>query len=335
MAYDFWAYLPPRWAGNGVNFVQYALFALAVVTLLVRYGTAEALDRNRLRWVVAAFAVAYVPSFIIFFAMTQGRQPGPLLYNCAAAWQAIAPIALAYTVLKHRLFDIRFVISALVYTVMTSFSVGLLALADWGFSSWLAQSRFALAAEVVLALLLGVTMSNVHKCLERFLNGVIFRAQTIALHALRRFAQETDLIPDPEHLLCQTYEALRTRLESEYAAIYTAEGSSYVLTTPSAASTPALLSAHDFAVLRLRRWHEPFECDEPEHSLRGALMLPMNARGQLVGFVVCGPKRDHTHYLPEELETLTFLTHRMGSAFALLTLAAAPLALRESHPQPI
>lgn len=335
VAYVFAAYRPPDAIGLGAIWLLYALFGAAILTLLVRYGTAEPLDRNRLRWVVASFAVAYVPGLIVTFGQSQGFQPAPWVFNCAFAWQVVAPIALAYTVLKHRLFDIRFVFSrALLYTVMMSFTVGVLALADWGFGAWLAQSRFALVAEIALALILGVTMTHAHKRLERLLNGVIFRAQSIALQALRRFAQETDLIPDPEHLLSQTYDALRIRLESEYAAVYTAEGGSYALSTPATATTPLLLGAHDFAVLRLKRWHEAFECDEPEHPLRGALMLPMTARGQLVGFVVCGPKRDHTHYLPEEVETLTFLTHRMGSAFALLTLAAAPLALREARSQP-
>jgi len=233
----------------------------------------------------------------------------------------LAPIAVAYTVLKHRLFDIRLVFSrAILYGVITSITIGLLALVDWGFGRWLAQSRFALVLELALAVLLGVMLTSVHSRLERFLNSVIFRAQTLALQALHRFALESDLIPDAHHLLQQTYEALRSRLESEYAAIYTLDGSSYTLVTPTQAA-PGILASHDFAVLRLRRWHEPFECDEPGHPLRGALLLPMSARGELVGFIACGPKRDRTHYLPEEVQTLSVLAHRVGSAFALLTLA--------------
>ena len=72
----------------------------------------------------------------------------------------------------------------------------------------------------------------------------------------------------------------------------------------------------------MRRWSEPFECDEPHHPLRAALLLPMTARTQLVGFIVCGPKRDRTHYLPEEVETLGALAHRTGAAYGWLTLRA-------------
>lgn len=174
-----------------------------------------------------------------------------------------------------------------------------------------------------MAVLIGVLLTTVHRRIESLLNSVIFRAQTLALQALRRFALETDLISDPRHLLLQTYEALHSRLESEYAAVYTTDGSAYALATPGSDAIPAILSAHDFAVLRLRRWQEPFECDEPGHPLRGSLLLPMTARAQLVGFIACGPKIDHTHYLPEEVETLASLAHRAGSAYALLTLRPA------------
>ena len=127
-------------------------------------------------------------------------------------------------------------------------------------------------------------------------------------------------IADPKRLLEQTHEALQSRLESEYVAIYAEEGSSYALATPVSKTVPELLAADDFAVLRLRRWHEAYESDDPRHALRGALLTPMTVRGDLVGFIVCGPKHDRTHYLPEEYDTLTMLTHRVGNAFAWLTL---------------
>ncbi|HKU68326.1 MAG TPA: hypothetical protein VJP85_11175 [Candidatus Baltobacteraceae bacterium] len=325
LAYEMWGGARPQW-GSDVFLVLLALTnPCAIAILIMRYAGAREADRNRLRWVVAAFSVAFLPILIASIAQeANSRVAVPWVENTVQTWEVIAPIALAYTILKHRLFDIRFVLSrALVYAILTSLTVGVLALADWGFGVWLAQSRFALVAEVGLALILGVTLTTVHKRTEKILNSIVFRSQMIALAALRRFAQETDLIPDPQHLIEQAYEALRGRLECDYVAVYTGEGSSFARATPDGARVPQLLAGHDLAVLRLKRWHEPFECDEPGHALRGALLLPMTARGQLVGFIVCGPKLDRTHYLPEEIETLSLLTHRTGSAYALLTMSAA------------
>ncbi len=313
--------VPFVWAGVTTSSFILAFYVAAVTTLFARYAKADEESRNRLRWVVATFSVAYIPYLGAVIGEIAFQQFSPIAFNIGSTLMLVAPVALAYTVLRHRLFDIRFVMSrALIYGVMTSLVIGVLALVDWAFSRWLAESRFALVAELGMALLLGVTLTTLHRRLERFLNAVIFRAQALALQTLRRFASETDLISDPQRLLSQTYEAMRTRLESTYAAIYTIDGSLYALASPKLETTPTVLPSDDFAVLRLRRWSESFECDETDHPLRGALFVPMVVRGQLVGFLVCGPKRDGTHYLPEEIDTLATLAHRTGMAYAWLTL---------------
>ena len=308
-----------------VTGLRFGLFALGTAILIGRYVRADREDRNRLQWIVAAFAVAFLPGLTTNVMMTELSIFPPIsVLNIVNVWQVLAPIALAFTILKHRLFDIRFVVSrALVFGVMTSLVVGALALVDWLLGRWLAQSRFALVAELALALVLGVFLTTVHRRIEVALNNVIFRTQVLALRALHRFALEVDLIADPKRLVAQTFEALRARVEAEYAAIYTVDGSSFALATPPGGPAPALLPNDDFAVLRLRRWGEPFVCDEPGHPLRSALLLPMAARTQLVGFIVCGPKRDRTLYLPDEIETLATLAHRTGSAYAWLTFRGA------------
>lgn len=305
-----------------LNRLELTFFAVGVITLLARYVNADRETRPRLQWIVAAFSVAFVPIFVLNSLLTElGIFPPVWIINSIQTWSVLAPVAVAYTVLRHRLFDIRLVFSrALLYGLVTSVIIGILALVDWAFGRWLAESRFALVGELALALLLGVGITLVHRRIEQSLNRIIFRAQVLALEAIRRFGHEVDLISDPQRLLGQTYEALHTRLECEYVGVYTAEGSSFALSAPAASPLPAILPNDDFAVLRMRRWGEPFECDEPHHALRAALFVPMTARTQLVGFLVCGPKRDRTHYLPEEIETLSALAHRTGGAYAWLTL---------------
>lgn len=316
------AWLPSAWIGTAFTLAGFLIFGCGIAILFARYAAASVQSRVRLQWVAAGLAVAFLPTFVIN-VMTEalGLLPSILFINLAQTWIVIAPIAVAYTVLRHRLFDLRLVVSrALVYAIITSLMVGILALVDWAFGQWLAQSRFALVGELALALFLGFSLTTVHRRIENALNAIIFRAKAVALAALRRFTQEIDLIADPQRLMAQTFDALNKRLESEYVAIYTVDGAAYARATPAVEPTPSLLPNDDFAVLRLRRWSEPFECDEPGHPLRGALLLPMMARAQLVGFIVCGPKRDRTHYLPDEVETLSALAHRAGSAYAWLTM---------------
>ena len=303
------------------NAAFYGLFSVAIFVLLARYATVGQEERNRLRWMVAAMTIAFVPNLITgFFEGTLGIFLPIWWNNVAVIFYALAPMALAYTILRHRLFDIRLVVSrALVYGILTTGIVALLALVEWIVHHWLEESRFAIVAELALAVFLGVLLTGVHRRVEHALNQLIFRAQVLALEALRRFTKEIDLIPDPQRLLAQTYDALRTRLDSDFVAIYAAEGSSFVLATPRSHELPVLFAVDDLAVLRLRGFNEAFECDEPQHPLRGSLLLPMTAHTQVVGFIACGPKRDRTHYLPGEVEALAALAHRSGSAYLWLT----------------
>jgi hypothetical protein len=328
----FAGWTSPSWLDIGSDILRLSGYAIGVLALIVRYFSVAADERNRLRWVVSAFAIAFLPFLTVTFAWTQALFPtSPTVINLSQACAVLAPIALAYTVFKHRLFDIRLVVSrALIYTTMTSFIVGAVALVDWGFGKWLERSRFATIVELALALFLGAMMTTLHRRIEHLLNRVIFRSQTLALEGLRRFAQETDLIADPARLLSQTHDALRARLEADYVAIYTADGAAYALSTAREAALPTIIAGDDFAVLRVRRWSEPFECDEPSHPLRAALFVPMTARMRLVGFIVCGPKRDRTHYLPEEVDALTMLSHRVASSYLWLT--SAPTASMLSSP---
>lgn len=335
--YVFGGWVSPPGLSAAADVFRAAGYAVGVAALIVRYFAAKTDERNRLQWMLCAFAIAYLPFVAITFSWTRGIvASSPTIINLCQACAVLAPIALAYTVLKHRLFDIRLVVSrALMYAAMMSLVVGALALVDWAFSRWLQQSRFATLLELALALLLGVVLTTLHRRIELLLNRVIFRAQALALAGLRRFAHETDLIADPQRLLSQTHDALSSRIECEYVAMYTADGGSYALSSPRDPGLPAILAGDDFAVLRVRRWSEPFECDEPSHVLRGGLFVPMSARAQLVGFIVCGPKRDRTHYLPEEVETLAMLSHRVASSYAWLTMVStAPLLASPSFDSP-
>jgi len=312
----------PQEITGWVQFLIAALYVPGIVVLIARYSGSAQAERTRLRWVVGAFAIAFLP--YVFFTAAENAAANVIslpVANIVQAWLIVAPVALAYTILKHRLFDIRFVVSrALIFGFMTTLMVGILALADWGFGKWLEQSRFQLIAEAALALALGFSITTVHKRMEHALNRVIFRAQAVALAAIRRFTHEVDLIGDPNQLLAQTLETLRTRVDAEYVAVFSEEGTTFIQAQPGVDSLPAMLSANDLAVLRLRRWSEPFECDVPQHVLRGALLLPMTARTRLVGFIACGPKTDHTHYVPEETDTLQALAHRAGAGYAWLTM---------------
>jgi hypothetical protein len=111
---------------------------------------------------------------------------------------------------------------------------------------------------------------------------------------------------------------LRENVDGRFAAIYLSKNGGYSRVRSSDNSPPLTLPQDDAAIVRLRRWNEPFEMKPGEHPLSESLLLPMTIGGTLLGLLVCGPKRERTHYLNEEIEALTQVAHRVGTASYVL-----------------
>lgn len=148
----------PPWVQSVGNILTGVLFLPGIAVLLVRYATSPKNQQSRLRWIVVSFAVAFLPWIMINVVMAVTNIEPPLsLLNMSQAWTIFAPLALGYTIFKHRLFDVRLVVSrALVFGLVTSITVAILALADWALGRWLVEARFQLVAEVLLALCIGI-----------------------------------------------------------------------------------------------------------------------------------------------------------------------------------
>jgi len=190
----------------------------------------------------------------------------------------------------------------------------------------------ALGVLVTLAVALGVGLSarTIHRGVERNLNQVFFRKRARSLASLRRFALESEIITTPGSLLSLAYDCVRQNVESHYTAMYiSAEGLYQRVFGPE--SAPALLGVDDAEILRLRRWSEPFSVEHGSQPFSEALMLPMTARGQLLGVLVCGPKRERTRYLHEEVDALALVAPRVGTAYEFFLLDPPSLTLQHQE----
>src|SRR5581483_11200933 len=175
------------------------------------------------------------------------------------------------------------------------------------------------ASTLVIVLVLGVSARSIHRFVESRMTRVFFRTRTKNLAEIRRVAREADACTDAQAMMklaCAT--ALRC-LSPSGVACYLRDGVAYVLM--NAAGITEMASVYEFndaVPLRLRRWQEPFEVDDETDPDYQALFLPMMLRSELLGFLRCGPKPDHTRYLEDEVEALSFLAHQVGLAAAWL-----------------
>jgi hypothetical protein len=237
-------------------------------------------------------------------------------------------VGMAYAILRHRLVDLNLVISrAAIFSVVSLCVIALFVLIEWALSLMLQRAlgsqfgpRGETALAAIVALSVGLSARSIHEVVKSRLNRVFFARRYRALADLRRYALETDAAMSAGPLVDLTLAILRRNLDAEYAEMYAGNRSlGYDVLGKSSPGAVRRFAPDDEIVLRLRRWTESFIVEIPEHVYLGALICPMVLRGTLYGFIVCGPKRDRSSYIDDEIDTLTSLAHRVGIAYEWLT----------------
>jgi hypothetical protein len=319
-------------AGLGSYVWVSGLIQLAVVPILVIIAAVDGLmhvqedHRVQMRWVGIGLIVGAISTLYgAAYALT-GPNPPPF-----STWLGLlgdVPLLLiAYAILRHRIIDISIVVSrAAIFAIVSAGVVVLVVALEWALGQILGRGLGAEAANGVtgqalrLAVAVGVGLTAVPmlRLVERWLNSVFFGKRAQALAELRRFALEADVVTDSGSLLTLACDSMRDNSEGRYAAIYMSQNGGYTRARSSDDSPPLVLDQDDAAIVRLRRWNEPFEMNGGAHALSEALMLPMTIGGSLLGVLVCGPKRERVHYLSEEIEALALVAHRVGTASYVL-----------------
>ena len=237
----------------------------------------------------------------------------------------------AYPILRHRMIDLNILVSrATVFTVVSLIIVCIFVAVEWAVGKIFEQSfgfsneRGGLAAQIVtltVVLLLGLSARSIHAFVEERLTKVFFRSRLAAIAEVELVAKESDASTDADAVIRLAVDTVQRCFQPLGVALYLREGEGYECTRHAGAMAFARAYGYNDAVpLRLRRWLEPFDYAAAPDAQR-VLFLPMSLRGDVLGFIACGPKPDHTAYLPDEVAALVRLAHHTGIAFACLSRA--------------
>lgn len=283
-------------------------------------------------WLIAdAFAVA--PALQ---AMTGGNSLKTHYGDFINAAQVLfIAFGVAYPILRHRLVDLNILVSrATVFAVVSAIIVGVFVAAEWGIAKAFEQSfglsheRSGLAAQLLtlaIVLVLGMSARSIHRFVENRLTRAFFRKRLQGLAEIERVAREADAATDAADLMQLGVQTVRHALNPLGVAYYLRRDDRYEMCADAgAANFPPAYRFNDGAPLRLRRWQEAFEVDDDSDERLHMLFVPMTVRGDLVGFLCCGPKPDRTAYLEDEIKALSLLAHHSAIATALLPHASLP-----------
>ncbi|MGA3037775.1 MAG: hypothetical protein ABSE64_09885 [Vulcanimicrobiaceae bacterium] len=302
--------------------------AVAILGCLIGLTRVDDEHRAQMNWVAAALVTTQAAWFVKTVALLIA--PGSPLPG--SEWLALflnlpLLVILPYVILRHRLVDLSIVVSrAAIFGSVSLIVVAAFIIGEW-FIGNLAQRLVpgtgrdiaGQAMLLVLALAIGLSAQRIHSQVDRRLNGVFFAKRARSLANLRRFSQETDVVVKGPSLLKLFYDAVIANTEATYIAIYLRDGGTFVLTHGSKEDLPHGLDEDDPTIVKLRRWDEAFENERGAHPLSEALLIPMTVHGTLFGVLVCGPKKERTHFAGEEVDVLAHAAHRTGIAHLFLS----------------
>lgn len=309
--------LPQFWFGSIVGAVLTAALSATMAVLASR-----GVERQRAVWTIVPLAVffAYFMVEVLANSLSPSYASAAALNLVGVLVLLVAPIALTYAAFSRRLIDIGFFLNrAAVYAIVSTIVIGAFILVEWAGSEWLAGTTHTTSAIIgmVVALALGLSLRYVHKAVERLVDRVLFRKRHEDEAALRRFAHESSYISDASILLERTVRTVKAHTDVDDASILVRDGAASWVSASNGKSEA--VGENDPGIVTLRAWHKPLDLENLHDSaLDGQIAFPMISRGELVGILVCGKRRDEEAYAPDELDALAALAEGVGSALRVL-----------------
>jgi len=182
---------PAHW----ISLANYAVVlpgAAASIALVSTYVTTPGGTRTRLLPVIASFVVLIV-SGVLQQVGSEWTTSQSALFALAIAFSAspaLVAAAVAYGVIRHRVMDVNFIISrTVVYTTLTVFAVAIFTSIEYVFGKLLERQGVATFLDIAAAIALGISLNELHKRVDDFVDRVLFRRHHLAEERLARVAR--------------------------------------------------------------------------------------------------------------------------------------------------
>lgn len=282
---------------------------LPLLCAIVAVRAASGAERTRVAWATGSLAILYI--FGIATLQSYLTTNAVIYYWILNTAWFLAPLGLLYALLSRRVLDVGFVLNrAAVFAGVSLFVVGVFTLLEWALGGWLhTASRVAnVAVSAAIALGLGLSLHQIHKRVDQFVDNVFFRKRHEDERALKQFAREVAFITDPAIVVERATNVLKRH----------ADASSVEFALHDPGGKYGNVSENDPAIVTMRASHEVVDLHVADTALEGEFAYPMLARGNLTGALVLGPKTSGEPYAPDESFAIAQLAHGVGVALDLL-----------------
>jgi signal transduction histidine kinase len=255
----------------------------AAASMVARMGRSRGEERQQIKWVVYAvvlnvFAFPVANLFLHPLSPVLSAVLHPI--NLGILW-----VAIAFAVLKYRLYDIDLIINrTLVYGALTASVVGIYVLVV-GYLGALFRVEGNLPISLVAAGVVAVLFAPLRDRLQRGVNRLIYGERDEPYAVVSRLGQRLEATLAPEDVLSTIVESVRGALKLPYAAI---------ALTKNGASTGVAASVGK--------------------AVETPLRLPLAYRGEPVGELLLSPRGPGETFGPADRRLLEGLASQAGVA---------------------
>ena len=269
--------------------------------------------RNRMALIVLALLAYTLGIMVTYWSIAQTYDffaAGWIGYVNAIMMGLIAPGALAYAVLRHKLFDLGFAINrTLVFGAVGVLLLVSFALIEWAIKQAIPKVWYGGSVYISAGIAVGLylTFNRVHHRVEHAIERLFFRNWQLNEAALKRFVAAAAHVEKPEALGGHFTTELGRFTGGAAVLLYarTPEGN-------YASAAGDEIDADDPALSAMRAERGEVVPAELGSPLQAALALPMMHQAALAGFVLLGPKPSGEDYRPDEIEVLGWATQQVG-----------------------
>jgi hypothetical protein len=297
-----------------VNALFTASQLVIVAFFVFSYVRSTGVVKQRIRWIFWAFLISRFGVLLNLF----NRLSTHPVHLSGVEWLTVMifPLGCAYAILRHRIIDVNFVLNrTLVYTILTTFAVGVFVLLEDILTKIAAGHGVSLAVELAVALALGFSFNALHRRTEIILERTLFRRKHEAALRLQRLSEEAPYIEGADALLTRAMSDITQAVGAREAAVYERRDGAYRLAAASAApQMPGAIPIDDPAFVRLRKDLSQVDLSDVTSAMGGeGLAFALAVRGQLFGAFFCGRSIDGETYAPDEIVMLRKVLHEVGA----------------------
>jgi hypothetical protein len=277
-------------------------------------------DRGRAGIVFAGVVVGGVGYAANMIGVRLG-EPFSLFTVYANVSVIVVSLSLAYAILRHRVFDVAFVINrTIVFALTSALVLVIFAALEFAVERYLSDVTHVegIILQFAVALAVIVSFRLLHQKVDLLVDNVLFKSRHEQEIALRRFASTLQFYTEEGPLVRDTVDVLLRYGRVAGAAIYLAQDvglkqmhSSFPVAAPE-------IDHNDMAYVELRAHHEPLHVHKMPTALPGDRLYPMIRAGRIVGVVATGERETGEEMPPDIDDAIARIAHAAATALGAI-----------------